>query len=146
MNRSTTVFSREAAKNITPNIKELFIWISIRDTLQEPIHCLNNKCVGFIDLVFNDDSTSFTRGQAELIYEWLYTQDLDKGIIVNCHAGISRSAAIASAIEETIFKNREHNYFKQKVPNMHVYKTMLEVYHSKFYHFDYVDYLIRRGE
>jgi predicted protein tyrosine phosphatase len=145
MNTSTTVLSREAVRNIAPNIKEPFIWISIRDALQELISCTNPQCVGFIDLVFNDDSTSFTKVQAELIYEWLYTQDLDAEIIINCHAGISRSAAIASAIEETIFKNREHNYFKQKVPNMHVYKTMLEVYHNKFPHFDYLEYLIRRG-
>lgn len=143
MERNTTVLSRAGTKQIIPKLK-YYNWISIRDPYQDSLQSLNRDI--FIDLVFFDDGHSFTKDQARQIYEWLKTCDLDKELIINCHAGISRSAAVASAIEETIYKNRDHNYFVQKVPNSYVYKTMLEIYHTEYTSLDYINYLVNKTE
>jgi len=50
-------------------------------------------------------------------------------IIVNCEAGISRSAGIVAALSK-ISGQDDSIFFKKYLPNMLVYKTILEEYHS----------------
>lgn len=46
-------------------------------------------------------------------------------IICHCEAGLSRSAAICSALSK-IINNRDDAYFSHKIPNMLVYLSILE--------------------
>jgi predicted protein tyrosine phosphatase len=51
-------------------------------------------------------------------------KDIDL-IVVHCFAGICRSVAVASALSK-IINNEDDRIFKSGVPNMLVYKTVLE--------------------
>ena len=46
-------------------------------------------------------------------------------IIVNCEAGISRSAGVAAALANIINED-DSRYFKEYLPNMLVYRKILE--------------------
>ena len=48
-------------------------------------------------------------------------------IITHCHAGISRSAGVNGALSK-ILNNSDDKIFKTRVPNMHVYTTILDEY------------------
>lgn len=53
-------------------------------------------------------------------------------LIIHCYAGISRSAAVAAALEK-LYNGDDSKYFlgDRYVPNRHVYKTMLNAYGLK---------------
>lgn len=55
-----------------------------------------------------------------------YRKEVDL-IICQCEAGISRSAGIAAALSEIINDDCDI-YFKKFIPNMLVYRTILERY------------------
>ncbi len=48
-----------------------------------------------------------------------------EAILVHCHAGISRSHAIAAALTKGLYSKDDSFHFQQGNPNMHVYNTML---------------------
>jgi len=50
-------------------------------------------------------------------------------VIINCVAGISRSAGVAGALSK-ILNNDDSYYFKHYCPNMRVYRTILEEYYN----------------
>lgn len=59
-------------------------------------------------------------------------QQLDKKkfpfkIIIHCHAGICRSAAVGAALSKIMF-NQDDHIFREKVPNMLVYRTILQIW------------------
>ena len=49
-----------------------------------------------------------------------------KLIVVNCEAGVSRSAGVAGALSKLI-NGDDSEYFKHSLPNMLVYRTILNV-------------------
>lgn len=71
----------------------------------------------------------FSREQAEAILKfvddhWPHVECF----MVHCEAGISRSPAIAAAIEYIYHgKDEAQKYFNRYMPNSYVYKTLLEV-------------------
>lgn len=59
-------------------------------------------------------------------------QQLDKKkfpfkIIIHCHAGICRSAAVGAALSKIMF-NQDDHIFRERVPNMLVYRTILQIW------------------
>ena len=53
-------------------------------------------------------------------------------LIIHCYAGISRSAAVAAALEK-VYNSDDSKYFSgdRYVPNPYIYKTMLNAYGLK---------------
>jgi protein-tyrosine phosphatase len=51
--------------------------------------------------------------------------------MVHCAAGISRSPAVAAAIEKIYYDNDSY-WFNTRTPNMLVYRNILNVYHEKY--------------
>ena len=63
----------------------------------------------------------------KFVEDWKDSIDL---ICVNCCAGISRSAGVAAALSK-ILNGNDSYYFKQYLPNMLVYRTILTEYYGK---------------
>ena len=51
-------------------------------------------------------------------------------LLVHCQAGVSRSTGTAAAISRIYF-GHDGNWFETKVPNRHVYRTILNEYHNQ---------------
>lgn len=77
----------------------------------------------------------FDESMAEMllgyIEKWSKTLDLEL-IVVHCDAGISRSPAIAAALERTIFNGDDAEFFEHFHPNRRVYQTILRTFDAKF--------------
>lgn len=101
------VYSKEAAKIITPTIKEEFIWISIRTIEEDPILNTPYNCKAKLDLYFYDTSNegenSFDIALGEKVWKFLKSNPCDY-LVINCEAGISRSAGMAIGIYESMFQ------------------------------------------
>ncbi len=63
-------------------------------------------------------------------YEKLYKRNESSNVIVHCEAGISRSAGVAGALS-LIYNGSDQYYFDKFLPNMFVYRKILNVYMSK---------------
>ena len=59
-----------------------------------------------------------------LCFVKLHENEIDL-IVVNCEAGISRSAGVAAALSK-ILNDEDEYFFKEYLPNMLVYRIMLE--------------------
>ena len=74
----------------------------------------------------NLDAIAFSKKQAQqIIYffrHWRHTVDT---FVINCEAGISRSAAIGAALCRLSGED-DSSFFKQYLPNSYVYRTILE--------------------
>ena len=75
----------------------------------------------------------FTKADAHRIlsffYKWSPAVDL---IVINCEAGISRSAAVAAALSKVCGQD-DSEFFKRFHPNDLVYKTILFVHYRNQY-------------
>lgn len=74
----------------------------------------------------------FSKEQAKQIIAFM-NEVWDKAdvILVHCEAGMSRSPAIAAAIEHIKYGPEQDKwYFKQYIPNYWVYKTILEEHYG----------------
>lgn len=104
--------------------------------------------VGLLQLAFHDRSsqhyvnhplmahTYFQKQQAEQVLDFVDQHwDNVEGFMIHCEAGISRSAAIAAAIELIKHgRGADNLYFDQStpyVPNTHVYKVILKVWQER---------------
>lgn len=67
--------------------------------------------------LFNDE-------QANMIVAFVKDCNPEFTILVNCEAGISRSAAVAAALSK-FFNGDDSEMFKRAVPNMFVFRKML---------------------
>ena len=93
--------------------------------------------VAALNIYFNDIDAEqegqklFDELDALTIWNFVDSINEDKQIntlIIHCWGGVSRSAAVAAAIEEYFNKNGNYYFNSDKYhPNMHVYKTMLSV-------------------
>lgn len=111
-----------------------FIIISIHGSDERPANIQVTKNVLFEQ--FDDIEQSevivqgkhtfipFSKFQAKKIFDYVNEMKPEL-IIVHCHAGVCRSAAVAAALSKIMF-NRDDDIFDSKVPNMWVYKTLLE--------------------
>ena len=72
----------------------------------------------------------FNEKDAQRLWYWVsrYIKDINV-IVVNCEAGISRSAGVAAALSKVI-NGVDDYYFKQYLPNMLVYRKLLEEYYN----------------
>lgn len=83
-------------------------------------HCY--RCTDKIDVKL------FTDEEAEWILAFVndYIEKIEL-IVVHCEAGISRSAGVASVLS-LIYNGSDEYYFKHYIPNMLVYRKILNVY------------------
>lgn len=123
-------------------IKEIsfkHIIISITDPYSSKANIPPNKnCLGILKTQFYDLEKSLnidgeiinpiTKEQAQEIVNFInkYVNKID-GIIVQCQAGISRSAGIAAAIS-VVFNGDDTEFFEKYVPNMTCYRAILNTF------------------
>lgn len=92
-------------------------------------------CKGLLQLTFADIDVPwlgqhfFSKQQADKILEFakqMETANVDV-MVVHCQAGQSRSPAVCAALAE-VYGQKSDLYFRTYVPNMHVYRTLLEAH------------------
>lgn len=96
-----------------------------------PILKTQNR-IGLLELQFEDidkpnNSTHlfFNSNQAQQILDFVEEfYNKIEVLLIHCHAGMSRSPAVAAAID-FIYTGNDSHWFKTKTPNMHVYRTIL---------------------
>ena len=130
------VLSRQAFEEFKSD--EPFIVISITDPRSERVR-VDNLFMDILYLQFYDlddqtkmkDFKLFTDTDAKNI---LYFVDYYKSkvdlLVVHCEAGISRSVGVAGALSK-IYNRSDEYYFKHYLPNMLVYRTLLNNYEEK---------------
>jgi rhodanese-related sulfurtransferase len=132
-----TVLSRAQVQNnsLYGLIKDKHLIISINeDPLQlaripDSVHCQGRILrMVFDDIDIESNGTMFTEENALTILNYVdeYIQDVSR-IVVHCHAGVSRSVAVAAALSK-IINGSDDTIFKSGCPNMKVYTTILETY------------------
>lgn len=127
------VLSRKGAEEFKTNERHIIISVSDPDStkanLPEQKSRVDALFLSFHDLdkeYPSDKVVLFAKNMAELVWAFVnkYKDDV-KLIVVNCEAGISRSAGIAGAISK-VLDGEDDYYFKHYCPNRLVYRTMLE--------------------
>ena len=117
-------------------VRRPHVHISITDPGSEPVvfHC--GKPV--LPLEFHDLGPEcpaqladklMTTTQAKKIAKFLFTKK-PEAIIVNCEAGISRSAGVAAALAK-FFHDDDKEIFKKAIPNTYVYRLTLDAMTQK---------------
>ena len=122
-----------------------FKYISITIETDENTKLSDDKNrVDRLDLLFDDlDTTKYNDKDLTDIYKEykpkLFNKDMAtkilefidkyKGltIVINCEAGVSRSAGVGAALSK-IYNNEDNWFFKNRCPNMLVYRTILNKY------------------
>lgn len=105
-----------------------------------PILHAENR-VGLLNMAFEDIEFPRPTTPPELIFDTDKAQQILDFVaemwpqvecfLVHCHAGMSRSPAVAAAIEHIYHGNGSDNYwFKIKTPNMAVYRTILNTHYA----------------
>ena len=139
------VFCEEAIQKFKTDEKHIVI------SVQEPNYSHvklpeQSSRVGWMGLWFYDfdrktgqenyDIRLFTRNHAITILSFVETWKNKVDLIcINCVAGVSRSMGIGGALGK-ILNNDDTYFFKQGIPNMRVYRMILEEYYGK----DFNDY------
>ena len=87
------------------------------------ITCADSGRVGFKV----SEGDLFNKSLAEAVWKFVdkYKDEVDL-IVVNCELGISRSSGMAAAIGK-ILNGDDMDFFRYFIPNMHVYRKMMEV-------------------
>jgi predicted protein tyrosine phosphatase len=111
----------------------ILISISSPDS-RKPSIMHNSSCLETLYLVFHDlerpypqmNARLISKSDAEAIWESINEyKDKIEVIICQCEAGISRSAGVAGAISK-VLNGDDSYFFKKYLPNMLVYRTVLE--------------------
>jgi len=98
--------------------------------LPEYKHIYNGRC--FSCNANGLELKVFTEQEAKKVLEFVIKyENLVDTILVHCEAGISRSAGIAGALS-LIYNDNDKHFFSMYLPNMLVYRTILEVYQNEF--------------
>lgn len=111
--------------------------ISITDVNSEFPELDETNRVGILQQKFDDTNArrpgSFTSDQAFDILRFAenVAMDIEK-LMIHCHAGVSRSPAVAAALYKLIMNDDDSFFFQRYVPNTLVYRTILEVAHRQF--------------
>lgn len=134
-------------KFITYSVKEIegkpyacvytpHILISIRCPGEQVTPSPNTHCKDTLELYFDDVSggcvktaTYFTQDDARKILDTVdkCVQNRIELIVTHCHAGISRSVAVNSALSK-ILNYTDDDIFHSGIPNMWVYTTILDTF------------------
>ena len=120
------------ASNIQCCLAEKNIWISIGN-LPDPMYPKFDEDWPYtkarLNLAFADVNRgvgAITSEQAREIIEFVRDNaDEDTVVMVNCTAGVSRSAGVAAALTKLALRT-DKDFFKRYSPNMLVYRTVLE--------------------
>lgn len=134
------VYNHSVQKN-PPNS---FAMISIRE--EEPGRAAfqyvpNGNLKDVLNIYFSDTEvpargcrliTEADAAKIKAFVDHLVKKDQINFLIIHCYAGISRSAAVAAALEQ-VYNGDNSKYFTgdHYVPNPYVYKTMLNAYGLK---------------
>ncbi len=136
------VFNREAFEHYRTDHSH--IAISITDPNSKPAKFVNenDSLLDQLELQFYDldrdtgqfpySRFTFTEANASKILHFVvkYENAVDT-ILVHCEAGISRSSGIAGALS-LIYNGDDQHFFSMYLPNILVYRTILEVYENEF--------------
>ena len=104
------------------------LYLQFDDIEQSEEHCHNN--VHRAELI-KEKLKPFNKDMARDIFDFVNAHK-PSTIIVHCHAGVCRSAAVAAALSKIMY-DEDDAIFKTRVPNMLVYTTMLEYYYCDMY-------------
>jgi len=102
----------------------------------DPINLFARLDLEFADIEFNRQSENFKvfdHNDALQILQFVdEVWDKVDCIMVHCAAGMSRSPAVAAAIENITYgSGADNHWFAKKTPNMLVYRTILEAHHGR---------------
>ena len=135
------VFNEETIQKYKTDIPHIVI--SVQDPTCDFVSLPDQESrVGLLQMQFGDYSEDisqfpysryvFTSCQAKLILDFVKTwiDEIDL-ILVNCCAGISRSAGIAGALSK-IYNGDDSYFFKRYLPNSLVYNKLLKEYYGQF--------------
>lgn len=126
-----TVCNRDKAESHKFLFPHLLISISCPN--DKPKLPENKNRIATLSLEFHDlnepykEYKLFSKEDAYKIFEFLRQNENIRNIVVHCDAGVSRSPAVAAALAK-IFNGDDSKYFKEYLPNILVYKTMLNVW------------------
>jgi predicted protein tyrosine phosphatase len=111
------------------------IVISITDLKSDEANIpVNAGTLGVLRLAFPDRDRGpdlFSVEQAKQVWDFVKSHTEAEIIIVHCTMGMSRSPGIAAAISKVVTGD-DASFFKKHTPNMHVFRTMLEVYYEHY--------------
>lgn len=94
------------------------------------------RCVSALNISFSDCDDKLVGSEMKLmtdedalrIKEFIENiPDEVEDLIIHCHAGVSRSAAVAAAIS-LVYKGDDKKYFSSHVPNRYVYRKVLKAF------------------
>ena len=114
----------------------------VSDVGGNPILSEDNR-VGLLNMVFEDIEFIGPSTSPEMLFDESKAQQiLDfaaevwpkiECLLVHCHAGMSRSPAVAAALEHIYHGRGSDNcWFERKTPNMLVYRTILNKHYKAF--------------
>ena len=108
--------------------------VSISDTEEEFVRIRKRRRVALLQLAFADIEhplAGYTLFHDDLAHDILdfVTHNWRRmhTLLIHCHAGISRSSAVAAAIARLKFGDGAEFFEEPFVPNLLVYRTLLEV-------------------
>ena len=141
------VFNREAIES-EPAHADPHIIVSIQSPKDPQLPKLNTSrhTLRVVRLVFHDmddmhkralppeewakyEGDCFSQAQARQIVEAVRMHPEAEELLVHCDAGFSRSPAVAAALSKALTGDDKF-FFKRYSPNMRVYRTILEAWHS----------------
>jgi predicted protein tyrosine phosphatase len=102
----------------------------------------SEKRIGLLNMAFEDiefprldtpPELVFNRAMARRILDFVASMwPQVECFLIHCHAGMSRSPAVAAAIEHIYHGNgADQHWFQYKTPNMKVYQTILEEHYGQ---------------
>ena len=139
LNYQLICLDRKKAQTTVISLPHLHISIYDPDKTPPDLPSCNNR-IARLDLSFDDISyesefdISFTKSHAHQIYQFIKDHiNSVKLIVINCEMGVSRSSAIAAALDEILNIKDESDFFYKLEfsPNMLVYKKIKEYYSSR---------------
>jgi len=127
------VYSEQCAKRQIKTIKEDFIWIQIKTLKKDSFLPRPNNCIAKLNLSFYDTALENPKGfdlnLAYTVWDWLFKNTCNL-LIINCEAGLSRSAGLAIGIDECL-KNQTSNLRKRKpLANNLIIKLIKDSYYE----------------
>lgn len=130
MNRATFISRKTMLESLPIVSSDYHAVISCNDTLhgeQEMKERLSGKCQNmtlfFQDTDNSEDPFSFSLDQAIDVIKFVKENNA-KHFIIHCHAGISRSAAIARWIDLYLTGELSHRLKNYSLYNKHVFRTL----------------------